>query len=360
MRLDLFLRKNLIFFIHQDKKINALEERAFSLLPRAFWQEMIKKGYINYPKKKLKASSRSDLLEKRLLSFDWKKIKKKWLFFLKEASLPYPLKLTFIRKTNSVYALNKPAGVSVNPLPPSKEKTRKPSLFEGLLSSKFSEKDKIKIIHRLDKETSGVILFARNKKSEDYFRQQFKTQKIKKTYLALTLGDFPYSDFVLSSFIGKKANNPLLRAISAMTILNKNQKIKVIKEVKLLNPKEANTSGKKITTGTFGELSCHSNKILAQWLVFLEPLLSQKQKETEIFSLIELKPETGRTHQLRVQLSFLGYPIVGDGLYGGFLAQKLNCHFLHAFEIKWFDRDKKEKIVTSSKIILSKNYFMIE
>ena len=360
MRLDLFLKKNLLFFIRRDKKINSLEEETFLSLSRSFWQEMIKNGHIKYLQKKLKSSSRSDSLEKNLLTFDWKKIKKSWLLFSKENLIPYPIPLNFIKKNRGFYALNKPAGITINPISPAKTSSRQPSLLEGLLAYSFNEKAKIKIIHRLDKETSGVILFARGEENEDYFRRKFKNREVKKTYLALVAGDFPYSKFTLSGLLGKKANNPLLRSINSLNILSDSKKINLRKENRLIKPKKTVTFGKKITAGNIEDLAKHPNQILKQWVALLEPLLSQEQKRRNIYSLLELRPKTGRTHQLRVQLSFLSYPIVGDSLYGGSFAQKLGCQFLHALKIKCFNREGETCEASSSQIILSKNYFVIE
>ena len=124
------------------------------------------------------------------------------------------------------------------------------------------------IIHRLDKGTSGVIVIAKNDAAHNSLTEQFKDRTIVKKYFALIFGKMAKDTGIIESGIGRDKKNR--KKISSNSS----------------NQKEAVT-------------------------------LYELKRSYEGFSLLELTPKTGRTHQLRVQLSELGHPIVGDELYGG-------------------------------------------
>ena len=124
------------------------------------------------------------------------------------------------------------------------------------------------IVHRLDKGTSGVMVVAKNDEAHLSLTAQFKDRAVTKKYLALVLGRMPAANGVIESEIGRD---------------NKNRK------------KISSNSSNKKEAVTFYEV----------------------KKVLDRFSLLELTPKTGRTHQIRVHLSESGHPIVGDELYGG-------------------------------------------
>ncbi|HUY85252.1 MAG TPA: RluA family pseudouridine synthase [Candidatus Dormibacteraeota bacterium] len=134
------------------------------------------------------------------------------------------------------------------------------------------------IVHRLDRATSGVMMCAKTPAALSHLQKQFSLRKTKKTYAAVVSGG---------------ALEPA-RALIDMPIER--------------NPKKPQT----FRVGSNGKPSITEYKVL---------------KTNGQLSLLELKPTTGRTHQLRVHLEHLGHPILGDTLYGGQLAQRL---FLHA------------------------------
>lgn len=149
-------------------------------------------------------------------------------------------------------------------------------------------------VHRLDKNTSGVFLIAKNKKALDFFQKQFKKRAVKKKYLALVLGVPKISEGKIETLIGRSPKN------------RKKQKIFL-----LLEPL---TKGKR--------------KAITFYRVI---------KKFKNFSLIEIEPKTGRKHQIRAQLAYLGHPIAGDKLYGfknQIMPQGLTRHFLHATYLK--------------------------
>ncbi|HEY5668253.1 MAG TPA: RluA family pseudouridine synthase [Candidatus Saccharimonadales bacterium] len=134
------------------------------------------------------------------------------------------------------------------------------------------------IVHRLDRATSGVLIGAKNPRALSYLQQQFADRKAKKTYVAIVKGHLKQEEALIDMPIERNPKAPATFRVGS-------------------NGKPAKTYYKVLAKG-------------------------------QTASLVELKPETGRTHQLRVHLAYLGHPIVGDPLYGG--AQHFARLYLHA------------------------------
>jgi len=146
------------------------------------------------------------------------------------------------------------------------------------------------IVHRLDRATSGVMICAKTPAALGWLQKQFSQRKVKKTYLAI-VGGVPAKQ----------------QAIIDMPIER--------------NPRKPQT----FRVGSNGKPAVTEYKVL---------------KTDDKLSLLELRPTTGRTHQLRVHLHKLGHPIVGDTLYGGRPAPRL---YLHAEELEITLPDKQRK-----------------
>ena len=200
--------------------------------------------------------------------------------------------------------MDKPPGISVHP----SEKEPSGTLVNGLLS-KFPEIEKVGedlrrpgIVHRLDKETSGILIVVKNQKAFEYFKNLFQTRKIQKIYLAWVWGKLKNKTGKIEDFVGKSRKNPTKQAVS-------------YNSEKLINPKEA--------------------------LTFYKILKNLADK-----SLLELKPKTGRKHQLRLHLHSLGHPIIGDKKYFNKNIKKnnqeFNRHLLHAYKIEFKYLDNKK------------------
>ncbi|MDP3948559.1 MAG: RluA family pseudouridine synthase [bacterium] len=163
------------------------------------------------------------------------------------------------------------------------------------------------IVHRLDRETSGIMLAVRNQKYFDYFKSLFKERQIKKTYLALVSGEPKEKHGVIDKPIGIK-NGSIKRSIHSGKML-----------------KSAVTEYKVIKT-FYGEPFNHAQDKPGRTII----------SGVGPFSLLEVFPKTGRTHQIRVHLASIGHPIVGDPLYGGKknagLAKRL---MLHAYSLEF-------------------------
>jgi len=195
-------------------------------------------------------------------------------------------KITKIFENEHFLVINKPASLSVHA--PSK-KTQEASLVDWLLTH-FEEirlvgqEDRPGIVHRLDKDTSGLIVVARNRYAHEILSDMFKQRLIKKTYLAVVKGH-PDQTGIIDFPIGR---DPIHR----------------IKMSHLVS------AGRPSTT---------HYKVLEYF------------KET---SLLELKPVTGRTHQIRVHCAALGNPIFGDSLYGT-ASKIMRRQALHAVSLEF-------------------------
>jgi 23S rRNA pseudouridine1911/1915/1917 synthase len=147
------------------------------------------------------------------------------------------------------------------------------------------------IVHRLDRATSGVMICAKTPEALNALQKQFSQRKTKKTYVAIIKGQLKDPQAVIDM--------PIER-----------------------NPKKPQT----FRVGSGGKSATTAYTVL---------------KTTEHYSLVELKPFTGRTHQLRVHLEELGHPIVGDVLYDGPIADRL---FLHAKELEITIPSRERKV----------------
>lgn len=155
------------------------------------------------------------------------------------------------------------------------------------------------IVHRLDRATSGVMICAKTDEALSWLQKQFSTRKVKKTYVAVVEGRLKPEEAIIDMPIERNPKHP--------------QKFRV------------GPNGKASTTKYETESEFDVGK--------------------HHFSLVKLKPTTGRTHQLRVHLEHQGHPIVGDTFYHGLPADRL---YLHALELELTLPNKERKTFSSS------------
>lgn len=201
----------------------------------------------------------------------------------------------------NVLAINKPAGLLVHPTRISKEKT----LIDWLLKNypevkNVGDDPKMRpgIVHRLDKDTSGVMVIARNQKAFEYLKKLFQTKQIKKTYIALVWGKIEQRSGIIEKPLGLKTGS-LKRTV-------RTEKARMVKEAKTI------------------------------YRVKKYVVLRQAQDNKVVdATLLEVEPLTGRTHQIRVHLASIGHPVVGDTLYSRRVVPAgLKRQFLHAESIE--------------------------
>jgi len=248
-------------------------------LPHSLIEKIIRQNKIKVNKKKTKSSYRlqtGDLIEIHDISkFKPSNDKKKIRYLPKKGEINSYDEYV-IEDNENFIVLNKPIGIPVQ----SGTKSFK-NMIDILKKTKYFENSKPFIVHRLDKETSGLLIIAKNREYAQLFTSLFRIRKIHKTYLAITYG---------------KVNNSIKTMKDNLIYYENKKKIiqKAISNLKIL-------------------------------------------KSNEYCSFLELNPITGRKHQLRKQLLNIGNPIIGDDKY--FLNNtkriKTKCLMLHAYKIKF-------------------------
>jgi 23S rRNA pseudouridine1911/1915/1917 synthase len=197
-----------------------------------------------------------------------------------------PMPLDIVYEDNDLIVLNKPAGLTVHPAPGHTSHT----LVNALLAhcpelAQFGDSPRPGIVHRLDKDTSGLMIIAKNSSAQQNLINQFKTHSISKGYIALVKGKLTPSRGIIEAPIGR---HPVNRKRMAVV-----------------------TRGREAKTGY------------------------RVKEYIDNYTLLEVTIETGRTHQIRVHLAAIGYPVVGDPVYG-IRSVYLKRQFLHAFRLGFY------------------------
>ena len=216
------------------------------------------------------------------------------------------MKIKILYEDKDILAIDKPSSISVHPDGRSKEKTITDWILKNYprlkgvgesITFDSQEIDRPGIVHRLDKETSGVLLIVKNKKAYDYFKKQFMVREIKKTYHAVVSGWVKLDHGVITKPIGRSPSDFRRRLAGR---------------------------------GARGEL----RPAITEYKV-----LKRFEDKNNKFSYVEIHPKTGRTHQIRVHMKYLNHPVVCDSLYDpkGFCPAGFNRLALHAKSIEFQD-----------------------
>lgn len=202
--------------------------------------------------------------------------------------VPENIPLDVIFENGDLVVVNKPAGMVVHPSPGHYSGTLVHAALGHIPELEgIGGEERPGIVHRLDKDTSGLIVIAKNERAHRWLQDQFKTHQVEKIYLALVDGKPPTPSGRVEAPIGRNTSHRKLMAV--------------------VPPGKGRDAISEYHTIT--DYGAHT--------------------------LIEVKPLTGRTHQIRVHLAFLGCPVTGDRVYGrNKPTLDLTRHFLHAYKMK--------------------------
>ncbi len=220
--------------------------------------------------------------------------------------------LRFIYQDEDLLVIDKPPGLIVDPAETVKEET-----LADILQKDFHIKlFRGGIVHRLDKDTSGLILIAKTQPVLENLQSQFKERIIKKEYIALSHGSITEGGKVLGN-IGRNPGN--------------REKFIVLEEGKEAVTEYEPLQRLEISEKRLVEIFSEFSKIQFRKLYAIRYML---------FTLLRCKPKTGRTHQIRVHLKYIGHPIVSDEKYTGRKTYRLDKRwcprmFLHAAKISF-------------------------
>ncbi len=232
---------------------------------------------------------------------------------------PYDYKLDIVYEDDDLLVLNKPSGIAVHPGPGNYNNTIVNALINycGKNLSTINDELRPGIVHRIDKDTSGLIVVAKNNHTHENLSKQFEKHSIKRLYQSLVWGKLRPSSGKIETLIKRSSKNRQLM------------------EVGILKGKKAITNYKTLE-------------------IF-------ENTKTPTFSFVECVLETGRTHQIRVHMSYKGNNILGDKKYKKKFKKfnkidkelekiilKLNRHFLHAKMIGFIHPSTGKKLEFSS------------
>lgn len=276
-RIDIFL----------SKKLN---------LTRSYIQKLIKQGFVRINSNTAKANK--ILKEKDILSVDIPEQEENRL-------KPVNIKLDILYEDKDLIIINKPAGLTVHPAPSVKGNTLVNALLHHTKSlSTIGGELRPGIIHRLDKDTSGLLIVAKTNKAHLKLIEDMKERKIVRKYIVLVKGEIRDKKGEIRTFIGRN-----LKDRKKYSVVTKGGKSAVTKYEAI-----------KILKG---------------------------------YSLLKVELLTGRTHQIRVHMKYIGYPVIGDKVYGisekNNIICRMNRQALHAYSLSFNHpiTKKKMKFVSS-------------
>lgn len=185
-------------------------------------------------------------------------------------AVPPAIGIPIIYEDENVVVMDKPAGVLTHSKGALNDEATVASFLKAKITDEKLAGNRAGIVHRLDRPTSGVMIGAKNADTQVFLQKQFAQRRTKKIYLAVIEGQLDPPSAVIDA--------PILR-----------------------NPHKPQT----FKVGSSGKTAQTEYRTLETFT-----------KGGKTYSLLELKPTTGRTHQLRVHLTYIGHPIVGDHIYG--------------------------------------------
>lgn len=255
--------------------------------------KMIKENYILVNEKSVKPSYKTKLDDVVYIDESFK---------VEQDITPVEMNLNIVYEDEDIMVINKPSGLVVHPGNGNTNNT----LVNGLkyYTTELSDvggEERVGIVHRLDKDTSGLMLVAKSNKAHEILSDDFKNKRVYREYYALLIGNFPSDTAHIDAPIGRSKDN--------------------------FNKMEVRSDGKSARTNL---------KVL---------------KRYKNYTLVSLVLETGRTHQIRVHMSYIGYPIFNDPVYVNKKSTDFG-QFLHSKVIRFTHPITKKELEFTSDLPL--------
>ena len=263
------LKKLIVETVSEGARLDVFISEQYPAISRTKIQKCIEEGIILL--NSTSAKKRTVLKEGDSVELDEEALKSATEIHVEPQDIP----LDILYEDEYFVAVNKPAGMVVHPGSGNRDNTLVNALlfhFDSLSSG--SAKERPGIVHRLDKDTSGLIIAAKNDEAHNALAALFAERNVEKEYTGFCIGRHPRDEDTIDAPIGRKKNDPIRYCVRK-------------------KGKEAVTNYK---------------------------LLSHKSG----ISLLSFHPRTGRTHQIRIHCSHCGFPVVEDNLYGGDKKKVLN------------------------------------
>jgi 23S rRNA pseudouridine1911/1915/1917 synthase len=308
------MKKNINFIVKESEnnlRVDVLINNREKLISRTRIKNLILKEKLKLNNEIIKSPS------KKVLTGDQLTLK---IPEPEEASLkPYDFKLEILHEDENLLVINKPAGIIMHPGAGNYDKTIVNALIHYTKDSLSTIGDELRpgIVHRIDKNTSGLVVIAKNNETHENLSKQFSDHSIIRVYQLLIWGKLRPSSGKIETFITRSSKNRQLMEVSQ-------------------------SKGKRAITN-YKTMEIFEND------------------KTPTLSLIECKLETGRTHQIRVHMTYMGNSIVGDDKYkkkykklrnidAGLesLISKLDRQFLHAKTLGFIHPKTSKEMVFSS------------
>lgn len=209
--------------------------------------------------------------------------------------IPWNYPLDIVYEDDDIIIVNKPSGMVVHPGAGNKDHTLVNALkYHTDKLSDINGIERLGIVHRIDKDTSGLIIVAKTNKAHEILGEYFKNHSIKREYIALLCGVLPHDTATIDAPIGRDEKNRL-----RMTVTPNNSK-RAITHLQVL-------------------------------------------KRYKDYTLVKARLETGRTHQIRVHTKYIGYPVYNDPVYASKSEGDFG-QFLHSYSMEFIHPITKEKM----------------
>lgn len=266
----------------ESKRLDKYISDEFAEIPRNKIKDFIKENLIVVNEKEQKPSYKLEIGDEIRISDE---------LFKKASIKPEDMDLKVVFENDDYALIDKDEDVIVHPAGSIVSGT----LVNGIMKrfdrlSDLGGENRPGIVHRLDKDTTGLIVIAKNNQAHQYFKELFQDRKVDKTYIAIVHGNFDQKSGHIETFIDRNTHNR-----------------------------------KKMAVSDQGRLAISDYKVI---------------KEVKGYSLVEVKIKTGRTHQIRVHMDYINHPILGDSLYGHIKTKfNLDHQLLHCKELGFVDMD---------------------